>query len=170
MRLQKRCFTLVISLFLAAALLIQGQPSLAAELSEQTSVETEEVQEELAGEPEEEQELSEEITGEEGQDAGEDADQEDLELEEYLEMARTELKEITAQDVVMALVYLCDSYQVRKTADAEGGLRQHPYRYYRRDHRYGRGCRLAALVPGFPFLEGYFLYRLHTDGIPGLFQ
>ena len=120
MRLQKRCFTLVISLFLAAALLIQGQPSLAAELSEQTSVETEEVQEELAGEPEEEQELSEEITGEEGQDAGEDADQEDLELEEYLEMARTELKEITAQDVVMALVYLCDSYQVRKTADAEG--------------------------------------------------
>ena len=113
MRLQKRCFTLVISLFLAAALLIQGQPSLAAELSEQTSVETEEVQEELAGEPEEEQELSEEITGEEGQDAGEDADQEDLELEEYLEMARTELKEITAQDVVMALVYLCDSYQVR---------------------------------------------------------
>ena len=120
MRLQKRCFTLVISLFLAAALLIQGQPSLAAELSEQTPVETEEVQEELAGEPEEEQELSEEITGEEGQDAGEDADQEDLELEEYLEMARTELKEITAQDVVMALVYLCDSYQVRKTADAEG--------------------------------------------------
>ena len=120
MRLQKRCFTLVISLFLAAALLIQGQPSLAAELSEQTSVETEEVQEELAGGPEEEQELSEEITGEEGQDAGEDADQEDLELEEYLEMARTELKEITAQDVVMALVYLCDSYQVRKTADAEG--------------------------------------------------
>ena len=120
MRLQKRCFTLVISLFLAAALLIQGQPSLAAELSEQTSVETEEVQEELAGEPEEEQELSEEIIGEEGQDAGEDADQEDLELEEYLEMARTELKEITAQDVVMALVYLCDSYQVRKTADAEG--------------------------------------------------
>ncbi len=120
MRLQKRCFTLVISLFLAAALLIQGQPSLAAELSEQTSVETEEVQEELAGEPEEEQEPSEEITGEEGQDAGEDADQEDLELEEYLEMARTELKEITAQDVVMALVYLCDSYQVRKTADAEG--------------------------------------------------
>ena len=120
MRLQKRCFTLVISLFLAAALLIQGQPSLAAELSEQTPVETEEVQEEPAGEPEEEQELSEEITGEEGQDAGEDADQEDLELEEYLEMARTELKEITAQDVVMALVYLCDSYQVRKTADAEG--------------------------------------------------
>mgnify|MGYP001039666779 CR=1 FL=1 len=120
MRLQKRCFTLVISLFLAAALLIQGQPSLAAELSEQTPVETEEVQEELAGEPEEEQEPSEEITGEEGQDAGEDADQEDLELEEYLEMARTELKEITAQDVVMALVYLCDSYQVRKTADAEG--------------------------------------------------
>ena len=120
MRLQKRCFTLVISLFLAAALLIQGQPSLAAELSEQTPVETEEVQEELAGEPEEEQELSEEITGEEGQDAGEDADQEDLELEEYLEMARTELKEITAQDVVMALVYLCDSYQVRKTTDAEG--------------------------------------------------
>ena len=120
MRLQKRCFTLVISLFLAAALLIQGQPSLAAELSEQTSVETEEVQEEPAGEPEEEQEPSEEITGEEGQDAGEDADQEDLELEEYLEMARTELKEITAQDVVMALVYLCDSYQVRKTADAEG--------------------------------------------------
>ena len=120
MRLQKRCFTLVISLFLAAALLIQGQPSLAAELSEQTPVETEEVQEELAGEPEEEQELSEEITGEEGQDAGEDADQEDLELEEYLEMARTELKEITAQDVVMALVYLCDSYQVRETADAEG--------------------------------------------------
>ena len=120
MRLQKRCFTLVISLFLSAALLIQGQPSLAAELSEQTPVETEEVQEEPAGEPEEEQELSEEITGEEGQDAGEDADQEDLELEEYLEMARTELKEITAQDVVMALVYLCDSYQVRKTADAEG--------------------------------------------------
>ena len=120
MRLQKRCFTLVISLFLAAALLIQGQPSLAAELSEQTPVETEEVQEEPAGEPEEEQEPSEEITGEEGQDAGEDADQEDLELEEYLEMARTELKEITAQDVVMALVYLCDSYQVRKTADAEG--------------------------------------------------
>ena len=120
MRLQKRCFTLVISLFLAAALLIQGQPSLAAELSEQTPVETEEVQEEPAGEPEEEQELSEEITGEEGQDAGEDADQEDLEFEEYLEMARTELKEITAQDVVMALVYLCDSYQVRKTADAEG--------------------------------------------------
>ena len=120
MRLQKRCFTLVISLFLAAALLIQGPPSLAAELSEQTPVETEEVQEELAGEPEEEQEPSEEITGEEGQDAGEDADQEDLELEEYLEMARTELKEITAQDVVMALVYLCDSYQVRKTADAEG--------------------------------------------------
>ena len=65
MRLQKRCFTLVISLFLAAALLIQGQPSLAAELSEQTPVETEEVQEEPAGEPEEEQELSEEITGEE---------------------------------------------------------------------------------------------------------
>ena len=120
MRLQKRCFTLVISLFLAAALLIQGQSSLAAELSEQTPVETEEVQEEPAGEPEEEQEPSEEITGEEGQDAGEDADQEDLELEEYLEMARTELKEITAQDVVMALVYLCDSYQVRKTADAEG--------------------------------------------------
>ena len=120
MRLQKRCFTLGISLCLAAALLIQGQPSLAAELSEQTPVETEEVQEEPAGEPEEEQELSEEITGEEGQDAGEDADQEDLELEEYLEMARTELKEITAQDVVMALVYLCDSYQVRKTADAEG--------------------------------------------------
>ena len=119
MRLQKRCFTLVISLFLAAALLIQGQPSLAAELSEQTPVETEEVQEEPAGEPEEE-EPSEETTGEEGQDAGEDADQEDLELEEYLEMARTELKEITAQDVVMALVYLCDSYQVRKTADAEG--------------------------------------------------
>ena len=116
MRLQKRCFTLVISLFLAAALLIQGQPSLAAELSEQTPVETEEVQEE----PEEEQEPSEEITGEEGQDAGEDADLEDLEFEEYLEMARTELKEITAQDVVMALVYLCDSYQVRKTADAEG--------------------------------------------------
>ena len=116
MRLQKRCFTLVISLFLAAALLIQGQPSLAAELSEQTPVETEEVQEE----PEEEQEPSEETTGEEGQDAGEDADLEDLEFEEYLEMARTELKEITAQDVVMALVYLCDSYQVRKTADAEG--------------------------------------------------
>ena len=113
MRLQKRCFTLVISLFLAAALLIQGQPSLAAELSEQTPVETEEVQEE-------EQEPSEETTGEEGQDAGEDADLEDLEFEEYLEMARTELKEITAQDVVMALVYLCDSYQVRKTADAEG--------------------------------------------------
>ena len=120
MRLQKRCFTLVISLFLAAALLIQGQPSLAAELSEQTPVETEEVQEEPAGEPEEEQEPSEETTGEEGQDAGEDADLEDLEFEEYLEMARTELKEITAQDVVMALVYLCDSYQVRKTADAEG--------------------------------------------------
>ena len=120
MRLQKRCFTLVISLFLAAALLIQGQPSLAAELSEQTPVETEEVQEEPAGESEEEQEPSEETTGEEGQDAGEDADLEDLELEEYLEMARTELKEITAQDVVMALVYLCDSYQVRKTADAEG--------------------------------------------------
>ena len=120
MRLQKRCFTLVISLFLAAALLIQGQPSLAAELSEQTPVETEEVQEEPAAEPEEEQEPSEETTGEEGQDAGEDADLEDLELEEYLEMARTELKEITAQDVVMALVYLCDSYQVRKTADAEG--------------------------------------------------
>ena len=116
MRLQKRCFTLVISLFLAAALLIQGLPSLAAELSEQTPVETEEVQEE----PEEEQEPSEETTGEEGQDAGEDADLEDLEFEEYLEMARTELKEITAQDVVMALVYLCDSYQVRKTADAEG--------------------------------------------------
>ena len=116
MRLQKRCFTLVISLFLAAALLIQGQPSLAAELSEQTPVETEEVQEE----PEEEQEPSEETTGEEGQDAEEDADLEDLEFEEYLEMARTELKEITAQDVVMALVYLCDSYQVRKTADAEG--------------------------------------------------
>ena len=116
MRLQKRCFTLVISLFLAAALLIQGQPSLAAELSEQTPVETEEVQEE----PEEEQESSKETTGEEGQDAGEDADLEDLEFEEYLEMARTELKEITAQDVVMALVYLCDSYQVRKTADAEG--------------------------------------------------
>ena len=55
MRLQKRCFTLVISLFLAAALLIQGQPSLAAELSEQTPVETEEVQEEPAGEPEEEE-------------------------------------------------------------------------------------------------------------------
>ena len=119
MRLQKRCFTLVISLFLAAALLIQGQPSLAAELSEQTPVETEEVQEEPAGEPEEE-EPSEETTGEEGQDAEEDADLEDLEFEEYLEMARTELKEITAQDVVMALVYLCDSYQVRKTADAEG--------------------------------------------------
>ena len=119
MRLQKRCYTLVISLFLAAALLIQGQPSLAAELSEQTPVETEEVQEEPAGEPEEE-EPSEETTVEEGQDAGEEADQEDLELEEYLEMARTELKEITAQDVVMALVYLCDSYQVRKTADAEG--------------------------------------------------
>ena len=116
MRLQKRCFTLVISLFLAAALLLQGLPSLAAELSEQTPVETEEVQEEL----EEEQEPSEETTGEEGQDAGEDADLEDLEFEEYLEMARTELKEITAQDVVMALVYLCDSYQVRKTADAEG--------------------------------------------------
>ena len=116
MRLQKRCFTLVISLFLAAALLLQGLPSLAAELSEQTPVETEEVQEE----PEEEQEPSEETTGEEGQDAGEDADLEDLEFEEYLEMARTELKEITAQDVVMALVYLCDSYQVRKTADAEG--------------------------------------------------
>ena len=115
MRLQKRCFTLVISLFLAAALLIQGQPSLAAELSEQTPVETEEVQEE----PEEE-EPSEETTGEEGQDAEEDADLEDLEFEEYLEMARTELKEITDQDVVMALVYLCDSYQVRKTADAEG--------------------------------------------------
>ena len=113
MRLQKRCFTLVISLFLAAALLIQGQPSLAAELSEQTPVETEEVQEE-------EQEPSEETTGEEGQDAEEDADLEDLEFEEYLEMARTELKEITDQDVVMALVYLCDSYQVRKTADAEG--------------------------------------------------
>ena len=120
MRLQKRCFTLVISLFLAAALLLQGLPSLAAELSEQTPVETEEVQEEPAGEPEEEQEPSEETTGEEGQDAGEDADLEDLEFEEYLEMARTELKEITAQDVVMALVYLCDSYQVRKTADAEG--------------------------------------------------
>ena len=119
MRLQKRCFTLVISLFLAAALLIQGQPSLAAELSEQTPVETEEVQEEPAGEPEEE-EPSEETTGEEGQDAEEDADLEDLEFEEYLEMARTELKEITDQDVVMALVYLCDSYQVRKTADAEG--------------------------------------------------
>ena len=119
MRLQKRCYTLVISLFLAAVLLIQGQPSLAAELSEQTPVETEEVQEEPAGEPEEE-EPSEETTGEEGQDAGEEADQEDLELEEYLEMAKTELKEITAQDVVMALVYLCDSYQVRKTADAEG--------------------------------------------------
>ena len=116
MRLQKRCFTLVISLFLAAALLLQGLPSLAAELSEQTPVGTEEVQEE----PEEEQEPSEETTGEEGQDAGEDADLEDLEFEEYLEMARTELKEITAQDVVMALVYLCDSYQVRKTADAEG--------------------------------------------------
>lgn len=116
MRLQKRCFTLVISLFLAAALLLQGLPSLAAELSEQTPVETEEVQEE----PEEEQEPSEETTGEEGQDAGEEADLEDLEFEEYLEMARTELKEITAQDVVMALVYLCDSYQVRKTADAEG--------------------------------------------------
>ena len=116
MRLQKRCFTLVISLFLAAALLLQGLPSLAAELSEQTPVETEEVQEE----PEEEQEPSEETTGEEGQDAEEDADLEDLEFEEYLEMARTELKEITAQDVVMALVYLCDSYQVRKTADAEG--------------------------------------------------
>lgn len=120
MRLQKRCITLVISLFLAAALLIQGLPSLAAELSEQTPVETEEVQEEPAAEPEEEQEPSEETTVEEGQDAGEDADQEDLELEEYLEMARTELKEITDQDVVMALVYLCDSYQVRKTADAEG--------------------------------------------------
>ena len=119
MRLQKRCFTLVISLFLAAALLLQGLPSLAAELSEQTPVETEEVQEEPAGEPEEEKPL-EETTGEEGQDAGEDADLEDLEFEEYLEMARTELKEITAQDVVMALVYLCDSYQVRKTADAEG--------------------------------------------------
>ena len=119
MRLQKRCFTLVISLFLAAALLLQGLPSLAAELSEQTPVETEEVQEEPAGEPEEEKPL-EETTGEEGQDAEEDADLEDLEFEEYLEMARTELKEITAQDVVMALVYLCDSYQVRKTADAEG--------------------------------------------------
>ena len=68
MRLQKRCFTLVISLFLAAALLLQGLPSLAAELSEQTPVETEEVQEE----PEEEQEPSEETTGEEGQDAEED--------------------------------------------------------------------------------------------------
>ena len=120
MRLQKRCFTLVISLFLAAALLIQGQPSLAAELSEQMPGETEEIQEEPAVEPEKEQEPSEGTTVEEGQDAGEEADQEELELEEYLEMARTELKEIADQDVIMALVYLCDSYQVRKTADAEG--------------------------------------------------
>ncbi len=54
----------------------------------------------------------------EGQDP-KGSDEEDQELEEYIRQAREALARVTGQESVMALVYLCDKYPVKKTADSE---------------------------------------------------
>jgi len=63
-------------------------------------------------------ETTEEATKQDEEDS-EETDEEDAELEAFLDEAEKALKEITDQDVIMALVYLCDTYKVRKTPGGE---------------------------------------------------
>ena len=48
-----------------------------------------------------------------------DEDDYEKELQEYIKTAQSALKEITDQNVVMALVYLCDSYEIKETPGSE---------------------------------------------------
>lgn len=50
-----------------------------------------------------------------GQEEWEDDFGEDEELAAFINEAKEELKKVTDQEVVMALVYLCDTYKVRET-------------------------------------------------------
>ena len=60
--------------------------------------------------PEENPEITEEVQAE---------SEEDLELKAYIEEAATAQKEVVEQDVVMALVYLCDLYDVKAAPGIE---------------------------------------------------
>ena len=86
----------------------------------------------LATESAIEQEGEESKSGEEDLDtAGEDSsaepeeqewDEEDAEIAAFINEAKDELKKVTDQEVVMALVYLCDTYKVRETPGESGKL------------------------------------------------
>ena len=49
-----------------------------------------------------------------------ESEDEDAELREYLREAQEGLQEIADPNVIMALVYLCDTYPVRKTSGDDG--------------------------------------------------
>ncbi|MBD5472582.1 MAG: hypothetical protein HDR20_06705, partial [Lachnospiraceae bacterium] len=81
-----------------------------------------------AAESEEDTEDEEEFTGDE-EELPEDYDMleseeydEDEELIAYINEAKEELKKVTGQEIIMALVYLCDSYSVKKTPGENGEL------------------------------------------------
>lgn len=61
----------------------------------------------------------EQIETEEAEDETED---EDAELKAYIREAQEELQEITDQNIIMALVYLCDTYKVRETPSDDSGV------------------------------------------------
>ena len=75
---------------------------------------------------EEDTEEEEEVTGDE-EELPEGFDMQDLEeygedeeLIAYINEAKEELKKVTNQEIIMALVYLCDSYPVKKTPGENG--------------------------------------------------
>lgn len=76
--------------------------------------------EDTSGENQAEEETDgEDISKEEDPD-GEEPAEEDLEMQAYINEAKQALAEIAGKETLMAIVYLCDSYGVKSSPDANG--------------------------------------------------
>ena len=114
MRIQKRLLLIMISVMLIL------QPGLSAFATESDGLGGDDRQiEENQPETEEEQE-EEESPETEPLEESDESEDEDAELREYLREAQEGLQEIADPNVIMALVYLCDTYPVRKTSGDDG--------------------------------------------------
>ena len=99
----------------------------AAETGEVAAPEKEQAEtlEDEQEESEKEETDSEETDGEEDENGLEEPEddwdyEEDVELLEYIKEAREELAGLAGKETLMALVYLCDSYEVKDTPDFDG--------------------------------------------------
>ncbi len=132
MKTRKRIFMMIMSslLFLHPVL---GVSAAEADIKPEAEQEEGEAPEEEPGENKEDEnseekpeENEEDENSEEEEESGkneegtEEESDEDAELEAFLNEAEEALKKITDQDVIMALVYLCDTYKVRETPGGEG--------------------------------------------------
>ncbi len=119
----KKCKRILIFMMSFILLLGAAMPVSATELAE------DDVQDSVdSAESEEDTEDEEEFTGDE-EELPEDFDvqdseeyDEDEELIAYINEAKEELKKVTNQEIIMALVYLCDSYSVKNTPGENGEL------------------------------------------------